>query len=62
MKPELLTVPDFLARYAISRSEFYRQVNKGNIRLLKMGTASRIKREDAEAWAASLPTYQGEAA
>ncbi|OAO04004.1 hypothetical protein A8B75_07980 [Sphingomonadales bacterium EhC05] len=62
MKPELLTVPDFLTRYAISRSEFYRQVNKGNIPLLKMGTASRIRREDAEAWAASLPTYTGEAA
>lgn len=61
-KVKLLTVPDFLTQYAISRSEFYRQVNKGNIPLLKMGTASRIRREDAEAWAASLPTYQGEAA
>ncbi len=62
MTPELITVPDFLARYSISRSEFYRQVNKGNIILLKMGSASRVRREDAEAWAASLPTYRGEAA
>ena len=62
MEPTLLTVPDFLTRYAISRSEFYRQVKRGNIPLLKMGTASRVKRDDAEAWAASLPTYRGEAA
>ncbi len=58
----LYTVPEFLANFAISRSEFYRQVNKGNIRLLKLGTASRIRREDAEAWASSLPEYRGEAA
>tara|TARA_R110000765_G_scaffold63531_2_gene123404 strand:+ start:630 stop:818 length:189 start_codon:yes stop_codon:yes gene_type:complete len=62
MKTELLTVPDFLTRYSISRSEFYRQVNKGSIPLLKMGTASRIRREDAEAWAASLPKYAGDVA
>ena len=62
MKPELYTVPEFLAIFAISRSEFYRQVNKGKIRLLKLNSASRIRREDAEAWAASLPIYRGEAA
>jgi hypothetical protein len=62
MKPELYTVSEFLTIFAISRSEFYREVNRGNIRLLKLNSASRIRREDAEAWAASLPTYQGEAA
>lgn len=59
---ELYTVPEFLTDFAVSRSEFYRQVNKGKIRLLKMGTASRIRREDAEAWVASLPTSLEEAA
>lgn len=62
MEPELITVPQFLAQYSISRSEFYRQVKKGAIPMLKLGTASRVRRKDAESWAASLPTYQGEAA
>lgn len=59
---ELLTINDFMERYSISRSQTYRLVNQGKITLLKMGTASRIRREDAETWAASLPTYKGEAA
>ena len=56
---ELMTVADFLSRYAISRTEFYRQVNANRIPLTKLGTASRIARKDAEAWAASLPVRQG---
>lgn len=62
MIPELMTVADFLARYSISRTEFYRQVNAGRIRLTKIGTATRIARADAEAWLASLPVREGEAA
>jgi len=60
--PELLTVTDFLARYAISRSEFYREVNRGHIRLIKLNSASRIARTDAEAWLAALPSRIGAAA
>tara|TARA_R110000824_G_scaffold62111_7_gene164679 strand:- start:451 stop:636 length:186 start_codon:yes stop_codon:yes gene_type:complete len=59
---ELLTINDFMERYSISRTQTYRLVNQGKISLLKMGTASRIRREDAEAWVASLPTFQGETA
>jgi excisionase family DNA binding protein len=59
---ELLTINDFMTRYSISRSQTYRLVNQKKITLLKLGTASRIRREDAEAWAASLPEYKGEAA
>lgn len=57
--PELMTVGDFLSRYAISRTEFYRQVHRGCIRLTKLGSASRVARADAEAWLASLPVKQG---
>lgn len=60
-KPELLTVADFLASYKIGRTSFYREVQAGRIRLRKMGTASRIARTDAEAWAASLPVREGAA-
>jgi predicted DNA-binding transcriptional regulator AlpA len=62
MNVEFLTVPSFLASYAISRTEFYRQVNAGKIRLTKLGKASRIARADAESWAASLPVHTGGAA
>lgn len=59
---ELLTINDFMEKYAISRTQVYRLVNQGKIPLLKMGSASRIRRVDAENWAASLPEFKGEAA
>lgn len=61
-QPELLTVADFCARYSIGRTSLYREVNAGRLKLRKFGSASRIARADAEAWAASLPGYDGEAA
>ena len=60
--PELMTVADFLSRYSISRSEFYRQSNAGRIPLTKLGNATRVARKDAEAWLALLPVKQGSAA
>ncbi len=60
--PELMTVADFLARYSIGRTSFYREVAAQRIRIRKLGTASRIARTDAEAWAASLPIRDGGAA
>lgn len=58
---ELITVTHFLNRYAISRTEFYRQVNAGRIRLTKLGNASRVARADADSWLASLPVKYGSA-
>ncbi|ANU08455.1 helix-turn-helix transcriptional regulator [Paraurantiacibacter namhicola] len=60
--PELLTVADFCDRYSIGKSSFYREVNANRLAIRKFGSATRIAREDAEAWAASLPKYDGEAA
>lgn len=59
--PELMTVADFCTRYSIGKTSLYREVNAGRIKLRKFGTATRISRADAEAWADSLPC-QGEAA
>lgn len=59
MMSELMTVGDFLSRYSISRTEFYRQVNANRIPLRKLGNASRIARADAEAWVAALPVKAG---
>lgn len=60
--PELMTVADFCSRYSIGKTSLYREANAGRLRLRKFGTATRIAREDAERWAASLPTSEGEAA
>ena len=59
---ELYTVPEFLRCFSISRTGFYREVKAGRIRLLKLGTASRVSRKDAEAWMQSLPEKEGMAA
>lgn len=56
--PELLTVADFCGRYSIGRTSLYREVNAGRLKLRKFGTATRIARADAEAWAANLPGYE----
>ena len=58
---EFMTVAEFLFRYSISRTEFYRHVNAGRIPLTKLGVASRVTRQDAETWAASLPVRTGAA-
>lgn len=60
--PELMTVADFCTRYSIGRTSLYREVNAGRLKLRKFGTATRVARADAEAWAANLPGYEGEAA
>ena len=59
IQSHLMTVADFLRVYSVSRTTFYREVAAGRIRLLKLGTASRIRTEDAERWAASLPIKEG---
>ena len=53
------TVEDFLERYAISRTAFYRIVGQGKLRLHKIGRSSRVARSEAQAWAESLPTIGG---
>lgn len=52
--PQLLTVADFARRYSVSIPTIYRLVDRGELVLFKIGRASRIRRADAEAWAAGL--------
>ena len=54
MKP-LLRIPEFLELYSLSRTALYREVSAGRLVLTKMGSASRVARADAEAWASALP-------
>jgi excisionase family DNA binding protein len=57
--PELMTVSDFLDSFRISRTSFYREVGAGRLRIVKLGRATRIARDDAEAWMAQLRGSQG---
>lgn len=60
--PELMTLAEFRRRYSISNTQVYREAAAGRLRIRKMGCASRISRQDAEDWAASLPVRTGAAA
>lgn len=53
------TIPDFLQTYRISRATLYRLVARNELRLVKLGRASRIDRAEAEAWARNLPSIGG---
>jgi excisionase family DNA binding protein len=52
--PTFLTIDDFCRAYRVSRSTAYRQFNAGQIPIVKVGRATRIRTSDAERWAANL--------
>lgn len=57
--PQLFSINDFCHRFSVSRSQAYRIISRNELRLRKIGTASRISRADAEAWARNLPICAG---
>ena len=60
--PEWMTVAEFCNNYRVGKTSAYREAAAGRLRLHKFGSATRIARVDAEAWAASLPIREGKAA
>jgi excisionase family DNA binding protein len=52
---------EFMRIFKVANSSFYRMAKAGHIRIYKQGRASRIAKAEAKAWAASLPTFGGEA-
>lgn len=50
-----MTVREFMKLYGVGRTTVYRLVSRREITLVKIGTASRIARADADRWASSLP-------
>lgn len=60
MLPELLKVKDFCDYFSIGKTSFYREVNAGRLKIRKFGSATRIARDDAMAWAQALPVIEGE--
>ena len=51
----LLSVRDFSTLYGVGVTKTYQFMNSGHLRSVKVGHSTRIRSEDAEAWAASLP-------
>lgn len=62
MTPELMSMKQFCESYTCGRTSAYREIAAGRLRIRKFGSATRIARADAEAWAASLPIREGAAA
>jgi excisionase family DNA binding protein len=54
----LLSLRDFCREFKLSRSYAYRMLRDGTLRGVKVGRLTRIRREDAECWAAALTTYK----
>lgn len=55
-RPKFITLGQFCQRYQVSRSTIYRLAHGGAFTIVKFGRSSRISLDEAEAWAASLPT------
>jgi excisionase family DNA binding protein len=56
MEKELMTLPEFLERYSISRTTLYREIKDGRLRATKVGRRTLVARVDAEAWLRTLRT------
>lgn len=52
MDKELLTPAEFEAKYNVSHTTFYREVNAGRIPIIKIGRATRVTRSAGEKWLA----------
>jgi excisionase family DNA binding protein len=52
--PALMTIETFMAWVQCSRWKTYELIKSGQIRIVKIGAATRITRASAEAWLASL--------
>ena len=55
----LMTVREFAGLYGVGVTKAYEFMKDGRLRSVKVGHSTRIRTEDAEAWAASLPLRQG---
>lgn len=51
---KLMTVNQFKERYNISHTAFYRQVAAKKLRIIKIGSSTRVSLADADAWLAGL--------
>lgn len=57
---DVVTVDQIAARFQVATKTVYRHLEGGKLRGAKIGTAWRIRREDAEAWFDSLVPTRSE--
>jgi hypothetical protein len=55
---EAFSVREFCARYSICRDSFYREIRRGRLKAVKLGTKTMVLKVEADSWAASLPALQ----
>ncbi len=53
----VLTVEQFSAEYGVGVTRVYELLGTRELRAVKIGRRTFIRREDADAWLASLPAY-----
>ncbi len=53
----LLTLEQFSAESGLGTTRIYDLLGKRELRAIKVGKRTMIRREDADAWFASLPAY-----
>lgn len=58
MEKELTPVQEFLHKFSIPRTSFYREVNTGRLKTVKRGRRTFITRAAADKWLKSLPEGQ----
>lgn len=58
--PELMTVQDFLQSFRVGKTTFYREVEAGRLKIVKIGRSTRIASDDAAAWLNSLRAWPAE--
>ena len=56
---KFMTISEFLDRYPMGRSSFYRLVKEGKLTLTKFGRASRVSESAAVQWERTLTTVTG---
>ena len=56
---EMITLAEFGMRYCVSIPTIYRMASRGELKIIKIGRASRIRLEEAERWVASLSGKAG---
>ena len=58
MSSELLTIPQFCEAANVGRTTAYNLINLGDLKAVKCGKKTLIRKADMEAWIARLISYK----
>jgi excisionase family DNA binding protein len=58
MAEKLMSRKDCDREFAIKKGLYYKLLNSGEWRAVKVGRSTFVRREDVEEWLRSLPAYQ----